>query len=638
MANDINIKFGVAGESEFKTAVGAVNSQIKNLQAEMKAAVAGMETGADAEKAQGQQLDILSRQTDAYKQKLDILGKQYDSANKKLDELGKALEDAKREFGENSKEAAAAENAYNRQAKAVNDLGTKINQTSADMKNAEKATNDLKNGTKDAGDAAEEAGRKSRLFGQILSAEVVSSAIISGVKALAKGLKEVALGAASYADEVLTTASVSGIATDTLQEYMYMADLVDVEVGTITGSLTRLTKNMQTASKGTGEASDAFKALGIEIKGEDGQLRDANAVFNEALDRLGDMENETQRDAYAMSIFGKSARELNPLIEAGSDKIAEFAQEAHNAGYVMSSELLAANGATQDSLDRLSASFEAMKNQIGTGLAPAVTSITEGLRTLIGTLGDGGSFVDTFTGMLTGLVESISEKLPDFAEGGMKIVSELAGSLGENAPEIIAAMVRLITSAVTTMITSIPDFISGGIQLVGGIIQGVIESIPDVVSGFEEIKTTITDTIGGLVDSALQWGKDLIGNFIDGIKSKATALEEKVKSAAQTVKDFLGFSEPKRGPLSNFHTYAPDMMQLFADGIKKGIPTVEKALAQAGNAVTPAPGFDFSAFSMMAAQKQAPVEVVLNVNGTEFARATYKDFQTEANRLGEAFV
>ena len=60
----------------------------------------------------------------------------------------------------------------------------------------------------------------------------------------------------------------------------------------------------------------------------------------------------------------------------------------------------------------------------------------------------------------------------------------------------------------------------------------------------------------------------MIQNFIDGITAKWQALKDKVSSVAQTVKNFLGFSEPKEGPLSNFHTYAPDMMDLFIKGIK----------------------------------------------------------------------
>ena len=68
-------------------------------------------------------------------------------------------------------------------------------------------------------------------------------------------------------------------------------------------------------------------------------------------------------------------------------------------------------------------------------------------------------------------------------------------------------------------------------------------------------------------------------NFIGGIDSKWQNLKNKVSSVAQTVTDFLGFSEPKEGPLSNFHTYAPDMIDLFIKGLKQGEQRLQNQLA-----------------------------------------------------------
>ena len=57
-------------------------------------------------------------------------------------------------------------------------------------------------------------------------------------------------------------------------------------------------------------------------------------------------------------------------------------------------------------------------------------------------------------------------------------------------------------------------------------------------------------------------------NLVSGIKEKVNAVIDAVKGVAAKIKSFLGFSEPEEGPLSNFHTYAPDMMKLFAQGIR----------------------------------------------------------------------
>jgi len=87
------------------------------------------------------------------------------------------------------------------------------------------------------------------------------------------------------------------------------------------------------------------------------------------------------------------------------------------------------------------------------------------------------------------------------------------------------------------------------------------------------------------IGDALQWGKDMIDNFINGIKGMIGAVGDAVKGVADKVKSFLGFSEPEEGPLSNFHTFAPDMMQLFAKGVRDNEDMLTNTVASA---------FDFS--------------------------------------------
>ena len=106
------------------------------------------------------------------------------------------------------------------------------------------------------------------------------------------------------------------------------------------------------------------------------------------------------------------------------------------------------------------------------------------------------------------------------------------------------------------------------------------------------IRDTIVTTIGeaveyikGLPAQALQWGKDLISNFVDGIKGAWQDLKDGISGVAEGIADFIAFSEPKKGPLSNFHTYAPDMMQLFAQGIRDNLGLVTSAMEDVSGAV-----------------------------------------------------
>ena len=96
--------------------------------------------------------------------------------------------------------------------------------------------------------------------------------------------------------------------------------------------------------------------------------------------------------------------------------------------------------------------------------------------------------------------------------------------------------------------------------------DNVVNAWSNIKEKFDEIWQKIKDAFN--LDDVWNWGRDLIDNFIGGIKEKWDNLKNSVASIGQTIKDFIGFSEPKKGPLSDFHTYAPDMMDLFIKGIK----------------------------------------------------------------------
>lgn len=137
MATDASIRVGVDGEKEFSSALKAINSRIKNLSSEMKSAVTSMSGLDSAENRAAKQSDILGRSLEAQKQKLSVLNGQYDRQSAKLKELAQAAEDAANaqysSQGEMVMAVTKANNAYNRQNKVVNDLGTQINNTTAEI-------------------------------------------------------------------------------------------------------------------------------------------------------------------------------------------------------------------------------------------------------------------------------------------------------------------------------------------------------------------------------------------------------------------------------------------------------------------------------------------------------------------------
>ena len=226
----------------------------------------------------------------------------------------------------------------------------------------------------------------------------VAAAIVKAEKALISMTRE----AASNADDLLTLASVTGTTTDSVQELNYMADLTDVSFDRIKDSLKETTNKMQEAATGTGDAYEAYKQLGVEITNADGSLRSAQDVFYDTIDALGEMKNQTERDALAMDLMSESAQELNPLIELGSEKMQEYAQEAHDMGYVLDNDALKSLQAVDDAYSRLQNTQEGVKNQLSAEFAPYLEEfygdLTSGIK-YIGDVLQQSGLVDSF-GML----------------------------------------------------------------------------------------------------------------------------------------------------------------------------------------------------------------------------------------------
>lgn len=226
----------------------------------------------------------------------------------------------------------------------------------------------------------------------------VAAAIVKAEKALISMTKE----AASNADDLLTLASVTGTTTDSVQELNYMADLTDVSFDRIKDSLKETTNKMQEATTGTGDAYEAYKRLKVEITNTDGSLRSAQDVFYDTIDALGEIKNQTERDALAMDLMSESAQELNPLIDLGGEKMRAYAQEAHDMGYVLDNDALKSLQGVDDAYSRLQNTQEGVKNQLAAEFAPYLEEfygdLTSGIKTIGSTLQQSG-LVDAF-GML----------------------------------------------------------------------------------------------------------------------------------------------------------------------------------------------------------------------------------------------
>lgn len=226
----------------------------------------------------------------------------------------------------------------------------------------------LTDGLKKAQKVLDKGSKSLKNMGSTLTKGITLPAV-----AAVAGLGAFAIKAGQAADELITMSNKVGISTTELQKMQYAARFVDVEVETMTDSMFKLTKTMGDANTGTKKAQEAFKKLGITYKNDaTGELLDSKQVWANAIDALGKIGNETERDALAMEIFGRSAKELNPLIVAGGDSLKQYGDEAERLGIIMGDDQVKALGRFDDAMQQLQGSLEGAKNKIAVALLPAL--------------------------------------------------------------------------------------------------------------------------------------------------------------------------------------------------------------------------------------------------------------------------
>lgn len=183
-------------------------------------------------------------------------------------------------------------------------------------------------------------------------------------------------------------------------------------------------------------------------------------------------------------------------------------------------------------------------------------------------------FVNIFTSIgnfFTSVWEGISTFFSSVWNGIKETVSGAVSAVWETISTVFSTIWEFISGVATNIWTSITTAFTNILSGITGTIGNIKDSI---VTGF----TAAIDWIKSLPAQALQWGADIINNIVEGIKGAVGKVGEAVSGVASKIKGFLGFSEPDEGPLSDFHTYMPDMIDLMTKGISAGKAKVRDAL------------------------------------------------------------
>ena len=581
---DIRVKVGIDGEADFKKQINDCNTSLKTMSSEMAKVTSAFIGNENSSKA-------LKAANKALADQFDALNKKADVQRARLEELDKAGVDP-------------TSASYQKLVQELNKTETEMNKTSAQIdQNNEK----LKNHGKTAEEAHKKHAEAAKKAAEAVAA--LSAAVVGVVTAIGK----MTLDAAAAADDMNTLAIKTGISTDELQKYQYAAASIDVSLDTITGSMTKLTKNMSSAASGSGAAADAFKKLGVEVTNSDGSFRDRNEVFKETLAALGEIPDEVERDAAAMQIFGKSAQDLNPLILGGAEALEQLGQHAEEAGLIMSGEDVTALATLNDQFETLKQTVSMAGSQM---LAQFAGPMTEGMNLLTGAVEkllkafkEGGldALGKELGNVATELLGQLNSALPDIASFGtqvilavtsgiismlpevvssaLTIVTTLASSIGDALPELIPAAVEAILTIVNTLTdpANIGNLVDAAIAIILGLANGLIAALPQLIAQapviIKNLVTALVQNVPKLIEAAFEIVGTLIKGIIDYLPELGKAAGEIVGTLLQGLAElWVGFIDAGRSivegiwqGISNTADWLWNQIKGFFGGLIDGI-------------------------------------------------------------------
>lgn len=447
-------------------------------------------------------LKIDPKNTELLKQKQDLLNKSIDQSKEKVAQLEKAQQELGTRTDSNAKqydaierEIIACQAQQEKWTEQVKAMESPVKSLQATLKDVSKTTGDWAEKTKGVSMAA---------------------------GAAAGGLLANAFAASATADDYNTLARNTGFSVEELQKMKYASDFVDVSFDSMTSTVTKLTKNMA-------NGSDAFNELGVSVRDSmTGELRDASDVWYETLYALSKVENETQRDALAMELFGKSAMDLSGIIDDGGVALVDYGNQAERAGLILSGDTMQAANALNDQVDQLKATTTQAMLEAGAALAqtlaPAIEKLVQGITQLATWFGNLSGPAQAAIVTVLGLVAAISPVLG--------IISAVTGA----AAALNIAVLPMV-GTIAAIVAGIALLVAAGVALyqnwdtvcawAGTLRDNVVNAFNTLKDNASSAIETLKSTVSGVFETI----RSTISEKIESAKSIVTSAVETIKGA-----------------------------------------------------------------------------------------------------------
>ena len=434
----------------------------------------------------------------------------------------------------------------------------------------------------------------------------------------------------AWADELNTLSKRYRIGTGDLQKYAASAALVDTDVETIAASHRKLTKAMSGAEDETGAQAEAFAKLGVSVTNTDGTLRNADAVWQDTIKALGQVENKTERDALAMTLMGKSAGDLNTLIEDGGEtyqKTAELMAKYH-LDFVDQETLDRAN-TFNDQIDTIRMLGTVAFQQLGTQLAAYLAPVLEKVVDLVGRFAEWLSNLDP---RIVAIIGAIG--------GFVAVLSPLLIGLGKVAFAIssIMSLMSTLGPAIGGIVTALGPvvLVIGAVVAAGVLLYKNWDTIKAKAVAFKNKVTQVFNEFKSKVTSIFNSVKNAIVNPIQSAIDRIKGIIDRIKGffPIKLGKIFSGLKLPHLKLDGKFSIVPPSVPRISVDWYKRGgifnSPSVIGVGEAGSEAVVPLDKL----WSKLDAMQGG---VVININGAnasphEIAQEVKRELIRETNR------
>ena len=515
-------------------ALGDVNKKTRDVQSELK----------QVERL----LKLDPKNTELVAQKQKLLADAVENSKEKLDRLKTAQEQVNEQFrkGEISEEQYRA---FQREVvKAEQDLSKFEKQ----LKDATSATKNWEQSLKKAGDGLKNAGAKMTDMGKNLSMKVTAPIVAAGGAILALGVK-----AGQTADRLLDLSDITGLTTDTIQEYQYVANQAGVESEAMTAAVEGLIRKIPQLESEGGKATEQLAKLGISYKNLKKMSPDKQV--DTLINSLSNMRDPMERNAIGAQLFGGAWKDIAPILGMGADGIKAAREEAHELGLVLDRDALEGANEFRKEMDRLKAILGGVINQLGARLAPVLKEqigpIVE--KTIIPALQSLGD-----------LIANLVEWFASLSPGMQKFIFAAAGLAAALGP------VLMFLGFLVSGLGSLAGIVSSVIGLFGGAAAG---------GGLAAVFAAITGPIGIAIAAiaALVAAGVLIYKNWDKIKETGISIWKSFADFFVNIwetikKKFFGIWNSIIKGMEDRINKIVDMLNLFVYGVNKVIEIINR--------------------------------------------------------------